>query len=100
LAWSTAGAEGIALLGRTSSTLESTAADLKVPTLILTGDITKDEDVKAAYEKIIQKFGHIDVVINSTGGLVAGLTGEVDSTAWWGAWVSFLLFMKFLINEL
>ena len=44
----------------------------------LSADVTSDESVKAAFDTIIQKEGHIDILINNAG---FGISGAVECTA-------------------
>jgi NADP-dependent 3-hydroxy acid dehydrogenase YdfG len=76
------------LVGRDAKKLESVAAELKGNTLVAAGDITKEEDVKAIFEKAITKFGTVDVVVNAAGMLNYCTIGETEPSQWWADHVS------------
>lgn len=84
VAFAQAHAKGIALLGRTKSTLDDTAAEVqqasngKTDVLVLIADITSQSDVQAAMNSTIQHFGSVpDVLVNNAGGL-AGIGSLTD----------------------
>ncbi|KAF2002105.1 NAD(P)-binding protein [Amniculicola lignicola CBS 123094] len=83
-AWSTAGAEGIVLVGRNIEKLEQTASILTAPTLVATGSVCSEADVEVIFAKAIEKFGKVDTVVNTASegnhGTVAGSTAL---SAWW-----------------
>ena len=87
VAFATANAKGIALLGRTKATLEETAAKVrevsggKTDVFIGTADITVKEQVVTAFDSAIEHFGGSvpDVLVNNAGGLAGiGAVSEVD----------------------
>lgn len=95
-AWATAGASGIVLAGRNVDTLKSAAENVKsidkhIPTLIQKTDIASEADVKELYEKVNEKFGRADVVVNNaaTGGY--GKVGDIEPGIWWRDHVSKML---------
>lgn len=85
VAFAKAHAKGIVLLGRTKSTLENTAeevkrvSDGKTDVFITTADFTKHDQVEAAMESSIDHFGGRvpDVLVNNAGGLV-GIGDLID----------------------
>lgn len=81
-------------MGRDEKKLESVAKELKGNTLVAAGDVTKEEDVKAIFEKAIAKFGTVDVVLNAAGISNYGAIGEMNPSQWWAEHVS--LFDDFL----
>ncbi|MCJ1423336.1 hypothetical protein MMC29_001219 [Sticta canariensis] len=82
-AWSLAGAAGICLVGRTASTLESTAKSLHVPSLVATGDLVSESDAKSIIEQAVAKFGKVDALIHSAGSMNGGgPSGEVEPSRW------------------
>ncbi|KAF2662083.1 NAD(P)-binding protein [Lophiostoma macrostomum CBS 122681] len=85
-AWSDANAKGIVLVGRDTKTLESTAADLEVPYLVVPGDITKEADVESIFGKAVEKFETIDTVINASGTLTLGPIAALEPSTWWAAY--------------
>lgn len=79
-------------MGRDSNKLEVIAATLDIPTLIASGSITDEADVKSIFTKAVEKFGTVDVVINTAGGMDPNsLIGEVEPTKWWDDFVGFFL---------
>lgn len=78
IAFGKAHAQGVILLGRTRSTLESTAEEIKKASegrsdvFITTADFTDQKQVNAAMDSAIEHFGGKvpDVLINNAGGLV------------------------------
>lgn len=82
-AWATAGASGIVLAGRNVDVLNAAAENVKsidkdIPTLVQKSDVTSEAEVRELYEKINEKFGRADVVVNNvaTGGY--GSVGDID----------------------
>jgi rhamnose utilization protein RhaD (predicted bifunctional aldolase and dehydrogenase)/NAD(P)-dependent dehydrogenase (short-subunit alcohol dehydrogenase family) len=70
-----AGAE-IALLDRAGSDVESAAA--KLGGLGLTADVTDPAAVHAAFDRIAERFGGVDIVVSNAGKAWQGKIGEVD----------------------
>lgn len=85
IAFGKAHAEGIALLGRTKSTLDETAQEVKdasggvTDAFVTTADITNQDQVQAAMDSMIDHFGDRvpDVLVNNAGGLV-GIGDVID----------------------
>ena len=71
-------AEGVklALVGRTSDKLEKAAEELskQTKTIPVTADLTKVDEVEAAKQEILNRFGAVDILVNSAG--ITGATGE------------------------
>ena len=71
-------AEGVklALVGRTSDKLEKAAEELskQTKTIPVTADLTKVDEVEAAKQEILDRFGAVDILVNSAG--ITGATGE------------------------
>lgn len=95
-AWATAGASGIVLAGRNVDMLKAAAENVKsidkdIPTLIQKTDVASEADVKELYEKVNEKFGRTDVVVNNaaTGG--HGKIGDIEPGIWWRDHVSKML---------
>ncbi|KAK4550542.1 hypothetical protein LTR36_000121 [Oleoguttula mirabilis] len=92
LAFAKAHAKGIVLVGRTQSTLDETAAELKqinagTDVLVCTADIVVQQQVQLAFDSIIEHFGGVpDVLVNNAGGLFGiGSLTEGDLDDFWKA---------------
>ncbi|KAK3636198.1 hypothetical protein LTR56_014361 [Elasticomyces elasticus] len=82
-AWSAAGAAGITLVGRNAATLEKAAQTLQSPYLVVRGDVAKEEDLKAAFDRTVAEFGRVDVVISTAANMTMDvMTGDATPTAW------------------
>jgi NAD(P)-dependent dehydrogenase (short-subunit alcohol dehydrogenase family) len=60
----------VALAGRRAETLEETAATLDVPTdqmLIVRTDVTRPDDVYALFQRVRDRFGRLDLLVNNAG---------------------------------
>lgn len=66
-ACSTAGAKGIVLVGCNIGKLEETVKALKVPSFVVSRNVTPESDVKSIFEKAVAEFGKLDVLINAMG---------------------------------
>ncbi|KAF2718569.1 NAD(P)-binding protein [Polychaeton citri CBS 116435] len=96
LAFAQAHAKGIALLGRTTSTLESCAAEVtttsegRTATFVCTADITKQDEVQAALAAAARHLGNrIDVLVSNAGGVRAG--GPLADIDIGGVWQTYEL---------
>lgn len=88
--WTEVGAKGVVLVGRDAKKLDEIASHFKGNTLVAAGDITKEEDVRSIFEKTVEKFGSVDVVVNTAGLLNYGAIGELEPSKWWADHVSLL----------
>jgi len=75
LAFKAAGAE-VALLDRDDGALE--AAVRKTGALAVGCDVTDDASVKAAFARIAESFGGLDILVSNAGAAWQGRIGEVD----------------------
>lgn len=60
----------IVLAGRTAAKLEHTARGLGLSEdryLIMEADVSKEADVKAMFEKTVERFGKVDIIFNNAG---------------------------------
>ena len=94
VAWATAGAAGIVLIGRNVETLNSTAEKIKAiagsPTvLVQSTDVTSESSVKALYEKVGTQFKAVDVLINNAATFNYQNTGDTEPALWWHDFVSY-----------
>ncbi|KAK5730573.1 hypothetical protein LTR15_000510 [Elasticomyces elasticus] len=75
IAFAQANAQGIALVGRTLSSLDDAAKEIKqvnanVEVVVVTADITDSTQVQAAMDTIVDRFGDVPgVLVNNAGGL-------------------------------
>ena len=79
----------VALLARTSATLESVAADvasLGVPVVALTADSTDDEALRGALDKAADELGPPDVVVYNAAVIQADAPGELSVRGHLDAW--------------
>jgi len=84
-----AGAKAIVLVARSADKLNEVASSLSrshpnVKTLVVPTDITDPASVKALFEKVKEKYGHADLLINSAGLFKAiAPVKNVDQNMWW-----------------
>jgi rhamnose utilization protein RhaD (predicted bifunctional aldolase and dehydrogenase)/NAD(P)-dependent dehydrogenase (short-subunit alcohol dehydrogenase family) len=74
-AFKEAGAE-IALLDREADSVE--AAAKKLGGLALAGDVTNPAAVRAAFDRLVARFGGVDIVVSNAGAAWQGRIGEVS----------------------
>jgi rhamnose utilization protein RhaD (predicted bifunctional aldolase and dehydrogenase)/NAD(P)-dependent dehydrogenase (short-subunit alcohol dehydrogenase family) len=72
-----AGAE-VAVLDRDLAAAQAVAKSIKG--LALACDVTKPEDVRAAFDAVAQKFGGVDIVVSNAGAAWQGKVGHVDES--------------------
>jgi NAD(P)-dependent dehydrogenase (short-subunit alcohol dehydrogenase family) len=76
----------VALVGRRQAPLEATAVAAQVPndrTLVLPADVSKPESVAAAFEKVKEVFGRLDLLFNNAGvSAFAASVEEVPFEQW------------------
>jgi len=71
------------LVGRDAKKLATTANELKVPYLIAPGNTTSEADVASIFQKAQEKFGGVDVVINTVASMNMNPTiGEIEPSKW------------------
>lgn len=62
---------------------KSTAKSLEVPSLVVTGNVVSDNDAKSIIDQVVNKFGKVDVLINTAGSMNAGAkTDEAEPSQW------------------
>jgi NAD(P)-dependent dehydrogenase (short-subunit alcohol dehydrogenase family) len=88
--FATSGAKGIALLGRSVSALDATAAEVKAKfpgteVLVLVADIASEVDIGAAFEKAKQAWGEIDILVQNAAYLpdIIPITSDAFSVSEW-----------------
>jgi NAD(P)-dependent dehydrogenase (short-subunit alcohol dehydrogenase family) len=57
----------VVLSGRTRATLEETAAAIGDKAFVVTADVSREEDVLALRDAVLERFGRIDVLVNNAG---------------------------------
>ena len=57
----------VVLSGRTRATLEETAAAIGEQAIVVTADVSKEADVLALRDAVLERFGRIDVLVNNAG---------------------------------
>ena len=94
-AFTKAGVKGIVLLASNAEKLAATEESVKaatpsIETLTYALDISDSKAVESAFEKIKEKFGHADVLINAAGAMTGDgpKLHETDPDEWWRNFVS------------
>lgn len=75
----------VALLGRRQAKLDEVAAEIEAlggEAYPISTDVTDIEQVKAARDKIVEKWGKVDILVNNAGGGESGTISELDEGAW------------------
>ena len=76
-------------MGRNSGNLETAASALDVPTLVAAGNVSNEDDIKSIFTKAAEKFGTVDVVINTAGTMDTDtVIGKIEPAKWWNDFVS------------
>ncbi len=57
----------VVLSGRTRATLDETAAAIGDRAIVVTADVSKEPDVLALRDAVLEQTGHIDVLVNNAG---------------------------------
>ena len=85
-----AGVKGVVLLASNAEKLAATEESVKIgdpsiETLTYALDISDTKAVEAAFEKVKDKFGHADILINAAGALTGDgpKLHETDPDQWW-----------------
>lgn len=90
-----AGVKGIVLLASNAEKLAATEKKVKetnpsIETLTYPLDISNSKAVEAAFMKIKEKFGHVDVLVNTAGAMTGDgpKLHDTDPDEWWRNFVS------------
>jgi rhamnose utilization protein RhaD (predicted bifunctional aldolase and dehydrogenase)/NAD(P)-dependent dehydrogenase (short-subunit alcohol dehydrogenase family) len=78
MALARAGAE-VAVLDRDRAAASYVARDIGKTALAIACDVTKPEDVRAAFDEVVKAFGGVDIVVSNAGAAWQGAIGTVDS---------------------
>lgn len=83
--WSIAKAKGIVLVARNGEGLQKAKKDLASGSEVLTivADVTSVADTDAVFKEAMEKFGHVDVVVNAFGAMNVAPVGAQSAAAWW-----------------
>jgi NAD(P)-dependent dehydrogenase (short-subunit alcohol dehydrogenase family) len=76
-AFAAAGAE-VALLDLDETAAKTEAAAIGAPALAVKCDVTDPASVRAAFDKVAEAFGGVDIVVSNAGAAWQGRIGEVD----------------------
>jgi NAD(P)-dependent dehydrogenase (short-subunit alcohol dehydrogenase family) len=76
-AFAAAGAE-VALLDRDEAAAQAKAKAIGGAALAVACDVTEEASVRAAFDKVVEAFGGVDIVVSNAGAAWQGLIGEVD----------------------
>ncbi len=76
-AFASAGAE-VALLDIDENTAEARARELGDTALAVVCDVRETKSISAAFDKVVEAFGGVDIVVSNTGAAWQGRIGEVD----------------------
>jgi NAD(P)-dependent dehydrogenase (short-subunit alcohol dehydrogenase family) len=68
----------VAVLGRERYTLEAAERDLGTDSLVVEGDVTRNEDLARLCDEVAERFGGIDVLVVNAGIVELGTIAEVD----------------------
>lgn len=81
-------------LAATEKSVKNANPDIETLTYAL--DISDSKAVEAAFEKVKEKFGHADILINAAGGMTGDgpKLHETDPDEWWRNFVSLSFFFK------
>jgi 3-oxoacyl-[acyl-carrier protein] reductase len=86
----------VMLFSRSADKLQAVADEIAAiagagEAAVFPGDVTKAEDIEAAVEKTVERFGGLWGLFNNTGGPAAGPFDDHDDEAWQGAYELTLL---------
>lgn len=84
-AFAQAGAQ-VVLFSRTQSQLEETAAAIVLaggsPALVVVGDVAREEDVLALFQRVNETYGRVDVLVNCAAVVAVRPFSEMDTATW------------------
>ncbi|WP_034912624.1 SDR family oxidoreductase [Erwinia sp. 9145] len=73
----------VVLIGRTADKLEKTLKTLGAGDhLVAPADVGEADDVKALAQKVLEKYGRVDVLVNNAGVIVQGRIHEIEPDDW------------------
>ncbi|MBC7237522.1 MAG: SDR family oxidoreductase [Chloroflexi bacterium] len=75
----------VVIAGRTASRLEATAAELRqtgAEIMAVPTDVAKEDQVLNLFQKTMERFGRLDILVNATGAFDGGRPDEISYEAW------------------
>jgi NAD(P)-dependent dehydrogenase (short-subunit alcohol dehydrogenase family) len=75
----------VALFSRTRETLEETLAQIREEgreALATQGDVAREEDVEALFQRVLEAYGRVDILINCAGVVAVKPFAEMDAGTW------------------
>jgi NAD(P)-dependent dehydrogenase (short-subunit alcohol dehydrogenase family) len=75
----------IAIAGRTAARLEAAAEEMRqigAEVLAVPTDVANEEQIKALFAQTMEKFGRLDILVNSAGAFDGGPVEDISLEAW------------------
>ncbi len=75
----------VALFSRTQETLDETLAQTRAEgreALAMQGDVAREEDVEALFQRVLEAYGRVDILINCAGVVAVKPFAEMDARTW------------------
>ena len=72
----------VAICGRRAEPLEAVRAELGDDCLAIPADVREPEQVAALIDQALERFGHIDVLVNNAGGQFLAPAAEISLKGW------------------
>src|SRR5260370_38328002 len=76
---------GVVLFSRTPGTLNETATDIAHEggqVLSLVGDVSREEDVRALFQRAMDTYGRVDILVNCAGIFLGRPFVDMDAETW------------------
>ena len=75
----------VVLFSRTPAPLDDVAAEIArqgYPFLSVVGDVSREEDVHALFQQVMQTFERVDILVNCAGVVAVRPFAEMDASTW------------------
>src|SRR5260370_42694028 len=75
----------VVLFGRTFAHLEEASTEISQQggqALAITGDVSREEDVQALFQRVAETYGRVDILVNCAGIVAVRPFGDMDTVAW------------------
>ncbi|MBM3187296.1 MAG: SDR family oxidoreductase [Chloroflexi bacterium] len=75
----------VVIAGRTAARLEGAAKELRQTgsqIMTVVADVAKEDQVKALFQKTMDRFGRLDILVNASGAFDGGRIDEISLEAW------------------